>query len=71
MTPADQMAEKLTGRDLLDDIRGRQEPASHHLPPRRDLVAELIARAKAKIDACFAGLPKMRATLKSKGQPND
>ncbi|WP_375178025.1 hypothetical protein [Sphingobium yanoikuyae] len=30
-----------------------------------------IARTRAKIDACFAGLPKMRATLKSKGQPND
>ena len=71
MTPAHQIAEKLTGRVLLDDIRSRQEPASHHLPPSRDLVAESIARTKAKIDACFAGLPKMRANLKSKDSEHD
>ena len=71
MTPAHQIADKLTGRELLDDIRSRQEPASHHLPPRHDLIAESIARTKARIDACFAGLPKMRATLKSKDSEHD
>lgn len=71
MNPAHQLAEKLTGRELLDDIRSRQESASYYVPPRRDIVAESIARTKAKIDACFAGLPKMRATLLSKGQEHD